>query len=85
MITSESKSLLLKSKTKNFTKQLNESVEMWEVELIIIPKRKYRINKIEECYAALTLDQKMCGGWWSRENWKEKIFDNKEKQNGKKV
>jgi len=77
VITSEGKSLLSRSKTKGVTKQINEGLEMWEVELVIIPKRKYRRNKTETCFAALTLDQKMSGGWWSRENWKEKIFGDK--------
>lgn len=52
---------------------MEESVEMWEVEMIIIPKRKYRKHSPEE-FVGLNAAQMLSSAWWSRSAWKEQIF-----------
>lgn len=79
LITDNGDSLLSGDKFRKHVKQIDAGLEMWEVELIIIPKRKYRFNKSEHCYAAMTIDQKLTGSWWSRESWKEQIFGEEDK------
>jgi len=56
-----------------FNKKLLSSKkdEMWVAELTIRPKYKFVENK-EECWKALTVDQKLASGWGNKENWKRK-------------
>lgn len=56
------------------TKELQDDSEMWEGEVIFIPKRKFKENK-EDGWIGLRADQKLCSGWGDSKNWKHKIFD----------
>lgn len=57
------------------TKSKEGSCEMWEGEIIFIPKRKYIQNKTEKNFWALGIDQKLLGYWGHAKYWKKKIFD----------
>ncbi len=45
--------------------------QMWECDIIIIPKKKFRKNK--EPGGGARIDQLLTGGYEHRENWKEEI------------
>lgn len=70
--------LLSKEKHNNADYKFEEE-EMWEGEIILIPKRKYIDNKVEN-RRGLRIDQKLLGSWGQSECWKKKIFD---KEKGK--
>lgn len=84
LIAQDGKTLLSRIPAPIEDRKLEEGLEMWEVELIIVPKRKYRINKAETEFANLKMDQKLCGAWWGRENWKEQIFPKNPEVNDEK-
>lgn len=66
-------------KTESITsKTMEESCEMWEGEVIFIPRRKY-IENVEKGFFALKIDQKLLGLWGHAKYWKKKIFDKEEK------
>lgn len=49
--------------------------EMWEVDLIIIPRAKYRGSKEgQECLGGLNAAQVLGTNWGNRERYKEKFF-----------
>ena len=78
VMTRDGKGLLSRSRDKDVVNtNFDESLEMWEVELVIIPKRKFRRNT-EEDFATLEVNQMLAGAWWTRESWKEQIFPPRE-------
>lgn len=74
VVAPDGKSLLSLKKDKDPIKNLESSVEMWEVELIIIPKKKFSHHTAEKDFYALRADQKLCSPWWQGKFWKKKIF-----------
>ena len=66
-------SLLIKP-TKDSHQSYKESCEMWEGEIILIPKRKYTENN-EEGFWALKIGQKLLGLWGHAKYWKKQIFN----------
>lgn len=67
------------SKKLTDIKKIDEGVEMWESEIILIPRRKYGYN-IEKCFGALTPDQMLASEWGNPENWNKRIFDKTKKK-----
>ena len=47
--------------------------EMWEGEIIFIPRRKYR-DADHPVFHAMRPDQKLTSDWWKPEFWKDKFF-----------
>lgn len=64
--------------TKDHTEILDKSLEyeMWEGEIIFIPRRKYRGRKPgHSSFAGLRIDQVLVNNWSNPEGWLEKIFE----------
>lgn len=79
MLRREKKSIILGGVLESLhsldPKKLNDGVEMWETEIILIPRKKYAHNNTEACFASLTPDQMLASGWGNPENWDKTIFD----------
>lgn len=59
----------------NINEIMDKSHEMWEVEMIIIPKRKYRGSKEkQESLGGLDAGQILETNWSNRERYKEQFF-----------
>lgn len=59
----------------NINEKMDLSHEMWEVEMIIIPKRKYRGSKEkQESLGGLDAGQILETNWSNRKRYKEQFF-----------
>lgn len=60
---------------KRDKKNISHGIEMWEGEIVFIPKSKYRKNNTEPCFHGMQLDQMLMGSWQDGKYWDEKIFE----------